>query len=833
MYTKALPSLLLILSFGLLHAQDFTLDLKEKIMRFNEANPYEKVYLHTDKPHYFLNDTIWIKAYGTIENGADLPSATPSVPLYVNLYNQLRREPEAQIVIKMEGGSGQGDLVLPRDLDPGSYSLIAYTKRSEMLGEKYLFAKDLWIGEITEAFIPRNDLEGTLEVSFFPEGGDLIEGLKSKVGFKATGDKGLGEEFYGYLIQNENDTLFRFESNPLGMGSFDFVPEKNQQYLAHVKSLNNNWKKVSMPSAKPEGTVLRVDVLSEKASGIIEVESSVHAEKEMLLLAISAGKIVWQENVTLEDGKSQVKFEKDEFPPGIAQITLMEKNGPPIAERLVYLHPYAQARVAFESDKNTYSPKEWVELDIVVSDEFGAPISGDFSISVTDAGQVFSEPYSPNVLSHFRLDSELKGLVEQPYYYFDLENEKAEFHLDELLLTQGWRRFSWEKLSNENNKSHDFERGLEISGQAKQLGGKPVTEKHKVTAMVNSFFDMPQVLEGETDEQGRFTFRDLEFFDSVSVFTQVFLEKERKDGSSKVSKKNDLQLIPRDEKGRPDKLNSGIPLKQKNDIDFEYVVKVGEARNMLEQFIVGQEVMLQEITVEAKNLSKPNDFRTLLYNDNPDASVPVSSEDYVYANVIQFLRGRVPGVDVVGEVFDFQNPPRVIIRGPRITGNASGIDQMGGYPILIDGQPTDVLMAMSINMVDIERIDVIKSRAKAALMSGVPYINILTKSGNPPSELEDDSRLGQGNDILFTKGYQAPREFYLPPAVVEENDFFSVDFRSTLYWNPQLRTLEDGKIKVSFPLNEGATHVNVVLEGLSEYKEPVYGTFTFDAGKGN
>lgn len=700
MYTKSLLSLLLIFSFGLLNAQDFSADLKEKIIQYSESNSYEKVYLHTDKPHYFLNDTIWIKAYGTIENGEELPSATPSVPLYVNLYNHLRREPEAQIVIKLEDGSGQGDLVLPREMSPGIYSLIAFTKRSELSGEKFLFAKDLWIGEITEAYIPRTDLEGTLEVSFLPEGGDLVEGLRSKVGFKATGDKGLGEAFYGYLIQNEKDTLFQFESNHLGMGSFDFIPEKNQHYHAHVKSLNSKWKNVGLPSAKPKGTVLRVDVLNEEEMGIIEVESNAHSEKEMMLLAISAGKIVWEENVALQEGKAKVQFVKDDIPSGIAQITLMEKNGPPVAERLVYFHPYAQAMVAFEPDKNSYNPKEWVDLDIVVSDEFGAPIAGDFSISVTDAGQVFSEPYAANVLSHFRLGSELKGLVEQPYYYFDLENEKAEAHLDDLLLTQGWRRFSWEKLADENHKSPEFERGLEFSGQAKQLGGKSVTEPHQVTAMVNSFYDLPQVLEGETDAQGRFTFTDLDFFDSVSVFTQVFLEK---DGSSKVSKNNELQLIPRDEKARPDKMISGIPLKEKDDIDFDYVVKVGEARNMLEQFVLGQEVLLQEITVEAKNLSKPNDSRTLLYRDRADYSVPVTREDFVYANAIHFLRNRVPSVQVIGDVFSFQDPPRVIIRGGTVTGNASGRPQNASNPILIDGQPTDVLMAMSLNMIDVER----------------------------------------------------------------------------------------------------------------------------------
>ncbi|WP_293010842.1 Plug domain-containing protein [Mongoliibacter sp.] len=806
-------------------AQDFSKELQDKIAGYVQSNPYEKVYLHTDKSHYFSNDTIWVKAYGLVENGAELPQATPTVPLYVNLYSNLTREPVEQMIIRLDEGMGFGDMVLPRDINPGNYSLIAYSKRSEEMGEHYLFAKDIWIGDIKDAFIPRTELEGTLNVSFFPEGGDLVEGLESKVGFKATGDKGLGEEFYGFLIQNQKDTLLRFESNQMGMGSFAFIPEKGSQYIAYVKSLNSKWKTASLPKAKSKGSILRVDVLSDEDLGFIEIESNDSMNQEMLLVALSAGKSIWRENVTLENGSAKVTFEKDDFPPGITQITMMEAGSFPIAERLVYMHPYAQAQTEFSLDKASYKPKEWVEMDILVMDEFGAPLAGNFSIAVTDAGQVVSEPHAANILSHYRLSAELKGLVENPYYYFDLENAEAEKHLDELLLTQGWRRFSWEKLADKNSKTFDFEKGLKISGQVKQLGGNPIKEPHQVTLMVNSYYDLPQVLEGETDEEGRFLFSDLDFTDSVSVFTQAYLQKEGKANAPK--KNNDMQLDYLDVKLRPDKLITGIPVGQIEDLDFEYVVKVGEARNMMEEFILGQEVLLQEITVEASNLSKPNDYRTLLYGDRPDASLPVKREDFVYANAIQFLRGRVPGVQVIGDVFDFQNPPRVIIRGGMITGNASGRPQNAGNPILIDGQPSDVLMAMSLNMIDIERVDVIKSQGKAALMSGVPYINILTKTGNPPSELEDDPRLGQGNDLLFTKGYVAKREFYVPSGQAEEGSPFALDFRSTLYWNPSLSANEDGRIRISFPLNEGNSSFDVSFEGLSDANEPVYGNFSF------
>jgi uncharacterized protein YfaS (alpha-2-macroglobulin family) len=94
--------------------------LSESLVRYNQEFPWEKIYLHTDKPHYFLNDTIWIKAYGQIESGKELPEATPTVPVYVDLIDGKLDRLVNQIIIKMEEGTGQGDFILPRDLVPGA-----------------------------------------------------------------------------------------------------------------------------------------------------------------------------------------------------------------------------------------------------------------------------------------------------------------------------------------------------------------------------------------------------------------------------------------------------------------------------------------------------------------------------------------------------------------------------------------------------------------------------------------------------------------------------------------------------------------------------------------
>jgi hypothetical protein len=216
-----------ILFFPSAFSQSVISNFKSSLENYPQQLPYEKVYLHTDKPHYLLNDTIWIKAYGTMEKGGATPEPTASVPLYINLYQNIRTAPIVEEVLRLENGQGVGDIVLPRELSPGNYLLTAHTAYSVEKGLKYLFAKDIWIGDVRDAFVPRVALEGNLEVKFFPEGGDLVEGLLSTVGIKALGDKGLGLPFHGYLVNDARDTVDRFESDMMGMGRLKFRPEKD------------------------------------------------------------------------------------------------------------------------------------------------------------------------------------------------------------------------------------------------------------------------------------------------------------------------------------------------------------------------------------------------------------------------------------------------------------------------------------------------------------------------------------------------------------------------------------------------------------------------------
>ncbi len=527
----------------------------------------------------------------------------------------------------------------------------------------------------------------------------------------------------------------------------------------------------------------------------------------------------------MDKGKASFQLEKDDYPTGIIQFSLMDEQYKPLAERLVFLHPFAQAQVGFSTQKDAFRPKETVMLDLVVEDEFGVPIKGDFSLAVTDGGQVHNHSHNQNIHSHFKLSSELKGPVENPFYYFDPKNEGAYRALDDLMLTQGWRRFSWKSvLEKKELPENRFEKGLSIAGNVKSIGGNAIKEPRDITMMIHSLYFMPEVLEGTTDVDGFFKFKDLDFTDSVAIFTQAYTEKVRKAAKPKIVKANEITLNAKPLKNRPEKLITGIMELDGDEFDDDYFVKVGEAHKMMEQFVLGQEVELAEVVIQAKKHMEKPDQRAILYGNLAEQSIAVTPEHYMYQNVYQLIRGRFAGVIVVGDVNDYSNPPSVQVRGGTVTGNASGREQMGGAQIWIDGHPVNPIMAMAILMVDIERVDIIKSLARSSILGG-PTVNILTRSGNPDPRLDEDPRLGMGNELIFTKGYMPYREFYVPKND-DANAVYYTDFRSTIYWDPWLQTDTDGKISVSFPLTEGNKSVDIILEGLGENKEPVFGKYT-------
>jgi len=359
-----------------------------------------------------------------------------------------------------------------------------------------------------------------IDVQFFPEGGSLINGIRTIMAFKAVGADGLGVEIKGMVTDDQGNEVAPVQTDHLGMGSFAFTPEAGKTYSAKL-----NTGTVQLPKATDEGYVLNVynnnpETITVKVS-VSETTLKKEPNGEINLVAQSGGHIVFAAKTKIDAPSFTTKIPKSRFPSGIAQFTLFSGTGEPLNERITFIQNDDQLKLGINTNKKSYAPREKVNLILTAKNKESQPVAGCFSVAVIDEDKVPSaEEQGTTILSNILLTSDIKGYIEKPNYYFTNITNKTKADLDVLMLTQGYRRFSWKKVMGDNfpQLTYQPERTLSITGHIKTTGGKPLP-KGKVILFTTGGGSL--LLDTTADVNGRFVFDNLTFPDSVKFVVQA------------------------------------------------------------------------------------------------------------------------------------------------------------------------------------------------------------------------------------------------------------------------------------------------------------------------
>ncbi|MCC6252654.1 MAG: hypothetical protein IT238_09365 [Bacteroidia bacterium] len=282
-----------------------------------------------------------------------------------------------------------------------------------------------------------------ITLKFYPEGGDLIDNLTNKVAFKATDEFGKPADIEGVVLDSKGNKITDFKSYFRGMGSFALLPKPDESYTARITSPVGIEAVYGLPQALNEGFVLNV---TEQNSSSITVAVNALDTQELSLTAQIRGKIYYSTAIDAKNGTSLIKIPIKEMPIGVCQITLFNHEGIPENERLVFVNRDKKLNVVVKTDKEKYMPREKVKATIKVSDSEGHPVAANLSLNVTnDELLVFADDKQGNIISKLYLEPDVKGKIEEPNFYFT-NDSKAETALDYVMLTSGWRRFTWEYM---------------------------------------------------------------------------------------------------------------------------------------------------------------------------------------------------------------------------------------------------------------------------------------------------------------------------------------------------------------------------------------------------
>lgn len=649
--------------------------------------------------------------------------------------------------------------------------------------------------------IPVKATSKEVDVQFFPESGNLVEGLPNKIAFKALNASGLGEQVSGVIIDQTGSEINRFESRHLGMGNFVLNPQPGTTYTAKIKFPDGSEKNYSLPVIRPSGYILNVNNTDKDKLNVKIIRSEgIIDQKELKLVGQHNGTIQFVSKVSADKQISNLSISKKELTEGILQLTLFSGENVPIAERLVFVHnPADRLLTKLETAKTTYAKRENVTVNLS-SSYMGQYNPASFSVSVTNTASVKPDPENEsNIFSTMLLSSDLIGYIEKPNYYFINEGPEVAQNLDNLMLTQGWRRILWKNVINNMPPITRFaaEKGQRISGTITNYSGKPAANS-KVSLFSSSggFF----ALDTLTDAEGRFNFDQLIFPEDTKFIIQARTAKDKK--------RVDIHL---------DIVPGQIVTKSKNSGDIE--VNVNEAlsaylkqssnyfdelnkRGLLEKTLLLKEVQITEKKQQAKNSAN--------LNGAGRADAVITAEQLgTCVTLSQCLQGRVAGL--------------MIMNGQAYLSRNGGRTPMA---IVLDGMNMGSDFLDNINVFDIETIEVLKSIGNTAIYGsngGGGVLVITTKRGGG----NYSNTFTPGITTYNPKGLYISREFYSPkyePSVPDRKP----DLRTTVYWAPQVPTNEQGKSSFSFFNTDEAGTYRVVLEGMDHMGRLGRAVYTYE-----
>ncbi|MDB5008905.1 MAG: hypothetical protein JWP45_3298 [Mucilaginibacter sp.] len=755
----------------------------------------EKVYLHFDRPYpyYVAGDAIYFKAYVVKGERHDLTNF--SAMLHVDLIDPNNTIIQTEL-LQLNNGVGWGDFSLLGTLKKGTYRIRAYTEWMRNEKEPNFFEQYISVSSVNsvDRISEAAKTGGQPAIQFFPEGGNMVVDIHSKVAFKAVGPDGLGIDVKGVVVDDANKEIAKINSSHLGMGAFDILPEEGRKYKAKVTFANGLQSTVDLPTAETKGITLSVNTNDpSKISIEIKANRAYYKEnlnKQLNLLIYWAGAIRTI-NTKLDNEVLGLDLPSNTFRTGILQVSVLSQTGEPLNERLVFIQNPDLLNLSLNTNKSDYAKRENVQLNMNAKNKDGNPVTGFFSVSVVDEGKIMVDENSENtILSYLLLTSDLKGYVEKPNYYFANVTKETRSNLDALMLTQGYRRFVWKQLLSDNTTaaiSHNPEQYLDISGTLATKDGTPIIDAKVVL--------LPLALTEKTDAHGHFRFAKIDYQSGTSFVLKT---------SSGSGKNAAVLTIDKDAPGPV--ISSADPIEARYNANADILASF---RNNQMQGVITASNESNSILKNDKAISpkRYDNYRSSNLAGAGHADQVISGDEIKDApSISNGLNGRARGVDFTNGIAYLKSnegttiggnaaEPMLIVIDGNVIGNGANID--------------------NYNPTHVETVEVLKGGNAAiyGLNGGAGVLIITTKQGGSSPNVVN-KEMSPGVFSITPLGFYKAREFYLPSYDASQPVSKLPDLRTTVFWKPNVITDAAGNASFSYFNADGTGTYRVVVEGI-------------------
>jgi hypothetical protein len=782
---------------------------------YDSLRVIEKVYLHVDRDSYYAGDNIWFKAY--LIDALDRLLTDHSSNLHVELISPFSKIVSNRI-IRLEGGLGNGDFRLPSDIKSGRYTLRAYTNYMRNYGDQLFFSKEIAVinssdsSKISERV---KYVENKIQVSFFPEGGSLVDNVSSIVAFKAVNYLGKGCDVSGKIYSSGGDLITTFRSTHLGMGSFFLRPLPGLKYYSMVRGADSIDIKTELPASFSTGVTFSASIDQNNELLITtktNPETLALVSDNDLVLSFSIRNEVFKTiPIKIKSPVTSFVLPTDNLPDGILMMTLSTIKDLPLSERLIYIEREAPLKIQIETDKSLYGKREPVTLKVSLSGDSIIEREGNVSLAAVDETFTNNASKFPRTISSwFLLESDVRGFVEDPSYYFDPSNPDRFRDLDLLLRTQGWRDFTWKY----DTTYFPPENGFTVSGiLRKDNKNKSILDPRVSIGIFGSKSNLIKTV--PVDSIGRFKLSDIDLTGQATLIATGIGKNDHPEGVLTLDSVN----------YNPAKVTDSLImvsiLAENNQNKLKSFYKIYES--IKKKYKLSDTISIGEVNIISERHKDPQTVKvesSRLKYEKPDAELMVTESMEGYPNIPEVIRGKIPGVEVVGP---HSGEYVIYIRG------ISSVDSIGITPplVLIDGNQAtfEDLLLMPVSIID--RIDVLKLVSSTVIFGFQGYngvINLITKAGGVSGVYKPVEYSAK----LKISGYNASRIFYSPQHLSDSNSDFKPDLRSTLLWNPDINLEGTNEVILNYYNGDNSSLIRIIAEGITTTGIPVTGKAEYE-----
>ncbi|GAB2534494.1 hypothetical protein [Rufibacter soli] len=766
--------------------------LEPQFKAFQQKNLQEKLFVHLDRTAYVCGEVMWMKLYN-VEGTHHRPSDLSKVA-YVEVLDGTNK-PVLQGKIDLKNGAGSGSFALPVTLPSGYYTLRAYTNWMKNFSPEFYFHQQVTIINTFQPLGLRQQKDSSaFSLRFFPEGGNLVNGLRGKVAFQALNQKtGKGADCQGEILNNQGKVIASFASARNGIWHFTFTPVLGEEYTAIARFANGKVLQEKLPAILVYGYTL--EVTSDAPEMLtISAQSNTQQAEQVYLLGHSRQQVVLAATGLIENGKTRFFVKKDSLLAGITHFTLFNSQKKPVAERLYFKRPTEQLEIDAALSHNQVGVREKVTLTLLSSARPGMATPANLSVSVFKTDSL---PASSNDIKAFLwLSSDLKGSIENAAAYLENKGPQADQDLDNLMLTHGWTRFTWQSVLGQTTPTYSFL--PEFNGHLVQA-----TVKDRATGApakgIRTFLASPgkqvKFNTNVSGVDGNVLFDVKDFYGPREVILQTNFRKD-----------------------------STYSFELSNPFSETYAARPLPFFDVAEN--LGQALSLRHIDIQAQNIyfeKYLNQFKAPAIDTLPIYGAP--NQLYFLDNFTRFkvleevLREYVPGVMVRKREDGFHF---------RVMDHQRKLFFQEDPLVLIDAIPVfNINEVMAFDPLKIKRLDVVTSNFFTGSLASPGVVSFTTYKGDLANFPLDPKALLQEYD-----GLQLQREFYAPTYETEEQKNSRLpDWRNLLYWNPTADTDSQGKASMHFYTADQPGTYTILVQGITAGGLPGSKTVSFQVKK--